>query len=71
MSSYLNDGVLLYLNELVDWETPLRWRKGEGVDVEAERAAFIEVLETAARICEEIEPEARAGWDQCARLEGG
>ncbi len=71
MPGYLNDAVLLYTNQLVDWETPLRWRKGEAVDVDAERAAYVEVLETAAQICAEIEPEARAGWNEAARLENG
>ncbi len=71
MSGYLNEGVLLYLKDLVDWDSLLRMRKGDDVDVEAERAAYLEVLETASQICQEIEPEARAGWDQAARLEEG
>ena len=71
MSGYLNDVVRLYMNELIDWETTLRLKKGASVDVEAERAALMEVLETAAQICQEIEPEARAGWDKVSTLVDG
>ena len=71
MSDYLSDAVLLYLQELIDWESYFNWRKGEESDVEIERAALREVLETAAQICEEMEPELRAGWDQAARLVDG
>ena len=59
------------MNELIDWETTLRLRKGADVDVEAEKAALMEVLETAAAICEEIEPEAREGWEQASELVDG
>ena len=51
MSRYLNDGVLLYVNELVDWKTTLRMRKGEDADPEAEREAM---LETLLRTCHAI-----------------
>ena len=68
MSAYLNDAVLLYVNELIDWETYYHWRKGAQVDVAAERAALIGVLETAASICAEIEKTARAGWHEAARV---
>ena len=44
MPGYLHDGLLLYLNELVDWDSYFRYQKGEDVDVEAERAALIGVL---------------------------
>jgi alkylation response protein AidB-like acyl-CoA dehydrogenase len=71
MNAYLNDSVLLYLQELIDWESYFSWRKGEASDVELDRAALREVLETAAQICEEMEPALRAGWDQCATLEDG
>jgi alkylation response protein AidB-like acyl-CoA dehydrogenase len=71
MSSYLNDVVRVYLNELVDWENYFRWVKGAGVDVDAEREALHQILETAADICQSLEGEARAGWDQEARLEDG
>ena len=46
MSAYLGDAVLLYLQELIDWESYFSWRKGDASDVEAERAALREVLET-------------------------
>ena len=71
MSAYLNDSVLLYVNKLIDWETYFHWRKGAQVDVAAERAALLEVLETAASICAEIEETARAGWHEAARLVDG
>ncbi len=71
MSAYLNDAVLLYVNELIDWETYYHWRKGAQVDVAAERAALIEVLETAASICAEIEKTTRAGWHEEAKLVDG
>ncbi len=32
MAGYLHDGMALYLNELVDWETYYRLRKGDNVD---------------------------------------
>ena len=71
MSAYMGDAVLLYLQELIDWESFFKWRKGEDVDVDAERAALREVLETAAQICSEQEPALRAGWHEAARLEDG
>ena len=56
---------------MVDWEAYYRHRKGDDVDVEAERAALIGVLETCAEICQGIEPEAREGWNQPAELVDG
>jgi alkylation response protein AidB-like acyl-CoA dehydrogenase len=69
--SYLNDGILLYVNQLIDWEAYYHWAKGPDVDVEAERAALVEVLETAAGVCSEIEGLTRKGWHEPARLEDG
>jgi len=69
--NYLSDGLLLYINQLIDWESYFHWRKGPDVDVAAEREALLGVLETAAAICAEIEQEARPGWEQSARLEDG
>ncbi len=71
MRAYLNDVVLLYLDEMIDWENYFHWRRGEQADADVDRAAMREVLETAAQICEEQEPKLRAGWEQCARLENG
>ena len=71
MRAYLSDIVLLYLDELIDWDNYFHWRRGEDADVEVDRAAMREVLETAAQICQEQEPKLRAGWEQCARLENG
>ena len=59
MNAYLGDAVLLYLQELIDWESYFRWRKGEASEVELERAALHEVLETAAQICQGQEPALR------------
>jgi hypothetical protein len=74
MSGYLNDAVRLYVNELIDWESYYRWYRGasiSSVDVDAERDALLEVLETAAGICSEIETFARDGWEDAAKLENG
>jgi alkylation response protein AidB-like acyl-CoA dehydrogenase len=71
MPTYLNDGVRLYIDQLIDWEGYYRWRKGENFDLDSEKAALGDVLETAAQICAEIESEAREGWDVPARLEDG
>lgn len=71
MSAYLNDAVLLYLRDLIDWESYFSWRKGEASDVYVDRAALHEVLETAAAICAEQEPKLREGWEQSAALEDG
>lgn len=71
MATYLHDGILLYLNQLVDWQSYYRLRKGDDVDVEAERGALLGVLETGSEICALIETESRAGWDRPARLVDG
>jgi len=70
MSDYMNETIGLYLNELIDWESYFTWRKGEGVDVEAERAALFEVVQTAAQICSEMEDACRNGWEEHPHLEG-
>jgi hypothetical protein len=71
MSGYLNDVVRLYLDELIDWETYYAWRRGESGDLDAERGALAEVLDTAAQICSEMEADTRAGWEQAASLVDG
>ncbi len=71
MNAYLGDVVLLYIRELIDWDSYFAWRKGGEGDVEVERAALQEVLETAASICAEQAPKLREGWEQSARLENG
>ncbi len=71
MSAYLSDAVLLYLRDLIDWESYFSWRKGEAGDVDVDRAALLEVLETAAAICAEQEPKLREGWEQSAALVDG
>lgn len=71
MSAYLGDAVRLYMQELIDWESYYLWRKGETSEVDLERAALNEVLETGAQILEEMEPALRAGWYECAKLENG
>ena len=71
MASYLSDGVLLYLDHLIDWNAYFGCRSGDGVDLDAEREALRLVLQTAAEICESIEADARSGWEEPARLEGG
>jgi alkylation response protein AidB-like acyl-CoA dehydrogenase len=71
VSSYLSDGILVYLDHLVDWDAYFHARKGPGADVEAERAALRAVMETCAEICAEIEPEARRAWETAATLVDG
>jgi len=71
MRAHLSDVVLLYLEEMIDWECYFNWRRGEAADVEVDRAAMREVLETAAQICEEQAPKCRAGWEQGAKLVDG
>ena len=71
MAGYLNDGVLLYLENLVDWDSYFRWRKGDACDVDTERETLRVVLDTAAEICESIEGDARAGWEKVAELADG
>jgi len=71
MADYLHDGITLYLDRLLDWDEYFRLRKGEATDLEAERSALRGVLETCAEICSSIEPEARAGWYEAAKLENG
>ncbi len=71
MIDYFSAGSRLYLTDFVDWETYFRLRKGPDVDVEAEKASLVEVLETAAGICREIGEEARPNWYEEAKLEGG
>lgn len=71
MSAYLGDAVLLYLQELIDWEAYFGWRKGGDCDVEAEQGALRDILAAGAQICEEQEPALRAGWYESATLEDG
>jgi hypothetical protein len=71
MPAYLHDSVLLYLEKLIDWDDFFARRKGDGADVAAERGALRSLLETCAEICTKLEPEARAGWLEPARLENG
>ncbi len=70
MIPYFHDGLRLYLGEGVDWDSYFTLRKGDGADVDGERSALFEILETAAQICGGLEPELRAGWSESARLEG-
>ncbi len=71
MKGYLTDAVLLYVNELIDWESYYHWKKGADVDVASERAALVEILETAANVCQEIEETTRDGWHEAAQLVDG
>ena len=71
MADYLHDAILLYLDKLSDWDDYFARKKGDGVDLAPERAALRSLLETCAEICTEIEPEARAGWWEAAKLENG
>lgn len=71
MSSYLHDGILLYLDRIADWESYFNLAKGEDSDVDSERDALRGILETTASICEQIEGPSRETWDQMAQLVDG
>jgi alkylation response protein AidB-like acyl-CoA dehydrogenase len=71
MLPYLSPVVELYLKRLIPWDEFFELRAGPQADSSAERATLEDVLRTAAQICEELEPELRAGWHQSARLEDG
>ena len=71
MSNFLNDAIRLYVNELIDWDGYYGWYRGEGVDVDAERSALLEILETAATVCGDIREQAVETWDQPATLKDG
>ena len=68
---YLSDAIAIYLSDVANFRAQMRRNAGEDVDAEADRDALHGVLETAAQICSEIEPAAREGWAQSARLEDG
>ena len=36
MGAYLSDAIRVYMNDLIDWETTLRLRKGADVDVDSD-----------------------------------
>jgi len=58
----------LYLDKMVDWETLLRLRSGDAVDVEAEVGAYATVLETTAQLAESFQDECREKWAEEAHL---
>ena len=68
MIPYDSPIVSLYLDALIDWDEYFAMRLGPGADLAAERATLASVLESAARICTELEPKLRAGWHHAARL---
>jgi hypothetical protein len=68
---YASAVIDLYLKKLIDWEEYYALRVGSDADAKAERETLESVLETAAQICEKLEPELRAGWDEAARLVKG
>ena len=71
MIPYFSPVVGLYLDKLLPWDEYFELRNGVGADLESERGTLRTVLETAAQICSELEPELRAGWHAEARLEDG
>ncbi len=71
MSGYLHDGILLYVNRLIDWDSYFRYRRGDDADIDAERAALVGVLETCADICQQIETPSREQWEEPAKLVDG
>ncbi len=71
MSDYLHSGISLYLDQLVDWDSYFRLKKGEDVDVQSECEALQTVLETMAEICSNLEPQCREEWDLAPELVDG
>ena len=57
---YLNDGVLIYMNQLIDWDTYFQRRKGDSTDVDAECAAMLDILRTSGTVTVVIPQEAAA-----------
>jgi alkylation response protein AidB-like acyl-CoA dehydrogenase len=68
MKDYFADGMRLYLDHLVDWETLLTLRSGECVDVESEVGAYRTILETCASLAADFETPARENWSVEAEL---
>ena len=66
MPDFFVPGMRLYLDEMVDWESLLTLNRGDGVDVEAEVAAYRSVLETSAALAESFLPTARENWAELA-----
>jgi len=71
VSDYLHNGILLYLNDLIDWDTYFHFKKGDDVDVASEKEALGTVLETMAEICSNLEPQCREEWAVAAKFEDG
>jgi alkylation response protein AidB-like acyl-CoA dehydrogenase len=68
VTEYFGAGMRLYLDHLVDWEGLLGLRRGSGVDVPAEVAAYQTLLETAAKLAASFERNARENWHLEAEL---
>ena len=45
MRAYLSDVVLLYLDELIDWESYFNWRRGEASDLDVANLATVATIE--------------------------
>ncbi|HXV35598.1 MAG TPA: acyl-CoA dehydrogenase family protein [Myxococcota bacterium] len=71
MSDYFNAGMRLYLDHLVDWRRLLALRGRDAADVEAEVGAYRTLLETAAKLAESFEDDAREHWAAEAELTAG
>jgi hypothetical protein len=68
MPDFFVPGMRLYLDEMIDWQTLLTLRRGDGADVEAEVGAYRSVLETTASLAESFQARARAHWHDEATL---
>jgi len=71
MIPYLSSAVELYLRQMLPWDEFFELRGGAGTDVRAERETLETVLQTAAKICSELEPSLRESWHQEAKLVDG
>ena len=43
MAGYLSDGIRVYVEKLIDWDSYFRLKKGDAVDVEAEKLSLIHI----------------------------
>ncbi len=62
MSEYLNAGMRLYLDRLINWEEWLSLRDGHVDDLEAEVGSYRTILETTAALAQSFEAAGRQQW---------
>ncbi len=68
---FFNSDMRFFLENRIDWPRYLRLKNGAPVDAAGELEDWHAILRTAADICTEIAPMARAGWHDEVVLEDG